>query len=400
MWLSELKLVLPDRVIEQGALRIQHGRIAEIAESEPPMVAGPVWSLRGLTAIPGIIDMHGDMLEREIEPRPRAFLPYAVALHELDKRLCTSGVTTAYAAVSFSDISITRNTIRREESAREIVEAIHQEREQMLVDMRVHARFEVTNQNAAGMLRTLLDRKQVDLVSLNDHTPGQGQYRDIEKYIKEMAAWRNISDSFAETMTRERIEQAQQRPVAWDVIRDVARIAKAQHVPLASHDDDTPDKIELMADLGVTLSEFPVAIEAARAARAVGMAVAMGAPNALRGVSTSGNLSARDAIAAGVVDMLAADYHPGALLQAAWLLARDHALPLHQAIALVTCNVADGLGLDDRGALAVSKRADIALVDTSSPVPRVRATLREGRVIFADSYLRVESWVLKPVATS
>jgi alpha-D-ribose 1-methylphosphonate 5-triphosphate diphosphatase len=271
MWLSELRLVLPDRVIERGALRLQDDVIAEVVEGAPVdknKTNEAQWPLAGLTAIPGIIDMHGDMLEREIEPRPRAFLPYPMALHELDKRLCASGVTTAYAAVSFSDISITRNTIRREESAREIVDAIHAERDRLLVDMRTHARFEVTNQNAAGMLRTLLDQKRVDLVSLNDHTPGQGQYRDVEKYIKEMAAWRNLSDAFAETMTRERIAEAQQRPVAWDVIHDVTRIAQAQGVPLASHDDDTPEKVALMAGLGVTLSEFPVSAEAARAKRA------------------------------------------------------------------------------------------------------------------------------------
>jgi alpha-D-ribose 1-methylphosphonate 5-triphosphate diphosphatase len=89
--------------------------------------------------------------------------------------------------------------------------------------------------------------------------------------------------------------------------------------------------------------------------------------------------------------MLAADYHPGALLQAAWLLTRELGTPLHDAVALVTCNVARGVGLHDRGALEAGKRADIALVDTSSPVPRVRGTLRDGRVIFADSYLRVET---------
>ncbi len=391
MWLSELRLVLPDRVVARGAVRIQDGQITEIVAGAPANGGEPAWALDGLTAIPGMIDMHGDMLEREIEPRPRAFLPYPVALHELDKRLCTSGVTTAYAAVSFSDMSITRNTIRREEAAREIVEAIHDERARLLVDMRVHARFEVTNQNAAVMLRALLDQKRVDLVSLNDHTPGQGQYRDIEKYIKEMAAWRSISDSYAETMTLDRIAQARQRPVAWDVIHDVARIAQSQGVPLASHDDDTADKVALMAGMGVSVSEFPVTVEAARAARAVGMSVAMGAPNALRGVSTSGNLSARDAIAAGLVDMLAADYHPGALLQSVWLLTRELGIPLHEVIALVTCNVANGLGLTDRGALAPGKRADIALVDASGPVPRVRATLRNGRVIFADSYLRLEA---------
>jgi len=128
MWLNDLRIVLPDRVVENGAIRIEGEYIAEIAEDGGRIIgARGALNAHGLTAIPGIIDMHGDMLEREIEPRPKAYLPHDLALHELDKRLAGAGVTTAYAAVSFSEISIMRNNVRKEETARAIVEAIHEE---------------------------------------------------------------------------------------------------------------------------------------------------------------------------------------------------------------------------------------------------------------------------------
>jgi alpha-D-ribose 1-methylphosphonate 5-triphosphate diphosphatase len=389
MWLYNLTLVLSDRVVERGAIAIEDGAIAAISDNSdwlPPRGRDRTTrDMRGLTAIPGIIDMHGDMIEREIEPRPRAYLPYPLALYELDKRLAASGVTTAYAAVSFSEISVVRNSLRKDETGRAIVRAIHDARPHLQTDLRAHARFEVTNGDAAATLRALLEERVVDMVSLNDHTPGQGQYRDLEKYVKEMSAWRGISNDYAEEITRERLHELSQRPVAWDVIRDVAKLAVGQGVPLASHDDDTLEKVSLMREFGVSISEFPVTIEAAREARRVGMRVAMGAPNALRGVSTGGNLSARDAVAEGVVDMLAADYHPGSLIQAAWLLFKAGFLPLYEAINLISTNVATGAGLLDRGALTVGKRADIAIVDFTGAVPRVRATIRSGRVTFADA---------------
>jgi alpha-D-ribose 1-methylphosphonate 5-triphosphate diphosphatase len=390
MWLSDLRIVLPDRVVERGAIRIEGDRIAEIVEDAGGIAAASsAMNTHGLTAIPGIIDMHGDMLEREIEPRPKAYLPHDLALHELDKRLAGAGVTTAYAAVSFSEISIMRNTVRREETARAIVEAIHDEAEHLLVDMRVHARFEVTNRNAPPVLAELLERGLVHLVSLNDHTPGQGQYRDLEAYYKMTAEWRKISADYAETVTRERLRELQETPIAWDVIERVTRIARERGMPIASHDDDTAEKVAMMHDMGVTISEFPVTMEAARAARARGMYVAMGSPNAYRGVSTSGNLSARDAVEAGVVDLLAADYHPGALLQAAWLLARNGTTTLSESVNLVTRNVAASVGLHDRGVLAPGMRADIALVAESARSdggghPRVSATIRDGQVIYLD----------------
>ncbi len=389
MWLSDLRIVLPDRVIERGAIRIEGDHIVEVLDHPAP---SSDLAVAGLTAIPGIIDMHGDMLEREIEPRPKAYLPYDLALHELDKRLAGSGVTTAYAAVSFSEISVLRSTVRKEDTARAIVQAIHDEREHLMVDMRVHARFEVTNQNAPPVLIDLLHKDLVHLVSLNDHTPGQGQYRDLEAYYKMMSEWRKISADYAQTMTRERIEQIRETPIAWDVISEVTQLARERGMPIASHDDDTPEKVALMDRLGTTISEFPVSMDAAADARRRGMHVAMGAPNALRGVSTSGNLSARDAIAAGVVDMLAADYHPGALLQAAFLIAQQGLLPLHEAIKLITSNVADAVKLADRGVIAPGKRADIALLAESHKAhdvgrPRVRATLRNGRAIFMDKHV-------------
>jgi alpha-D-ribose 1-methylphosphonate 5-triphosphate diphosphatase len=386
MWLSDLKIVLPNRVLQRGSIRIEGECIADVIEGPAPKQNGHGLQLnvKGLTAIPGIIDMHGDMLERELEPRPNARLPIDLAAHELDKRLAASGVTTAYAAISFSEISIIRETtLRRHEVAREIVDVLIAERPHLLVDTRIHVRFEVTNPNAPPVLKDMLREGKVDLVSLNDHTPGQGQYRDVEKYIKEMERWSKLSADYP-TMTLERVREAQARPVAWEIIQEVTQIARENKLPIASHDDDTPDKIALMHSLGVTMSEFPVTVEAAQAARQQGIAVVMGAPNAFRGISTGGNLSAREAIRAGLVDLLAADYHPGLLLHAAYTVVSEGLLPLHEAIKLISTNVARALGLHDCGAIEANKLADIALVDERGVRPRVRGTLRRGQPIFLD----------------
>ncbi|HMR65761.1 MAG TPA: alpha-D-ribose 1-methylphosphonate 5-triphosphate diphosphatase, partial [Anaerolineae bacterium] len=170
MWLSDLRLILPDQVIERGSIRIEDGLIAEI-------VAGPApWtdlSLLGLTAMPGIVDMHGDMLEREIRPRPKAEFPLELAIVELDKRLASSGVTTAFAAISFN--WQTDNDLRTEKRAREIITTLNRMRSKLLVDHYVHVRFEITNPQAGPLLDELLQAGLVHLVCLNDHTPGQGQ---------------------------------------------------------------------------------------------------------------------------------------------------------------------------------------------------------------------------------
>src|SRR5215510_7082267 len=149
MWLTDLKIVLPDRVIERGAVNLEDGQIAEIREGD---MRGRGLSAIGLTLIPGIIDLHGDMLERDIEPRPNAFFPVEIALYELDKRLAGAGITTAFAAVGFA---WHQKDLRTQKKATEIVRAINQKRDQLMVDLRVHARFEIVNPETAGILEGL-----------------------------------------------------------------------------------------------------------------------------------------------------------------------------------------------------------------------------------------------------
>jgi alpha-D-ribose 1-methylphosphonate 5-triphosphate diphosphatase len=398
MWLTDLRLVLPDRVLERGALNIRDGQIAAVIEGDAPE---PGLNGAGLIALPGLIDLHGDMLERDIEPRPGARFPIDLALFELDKRLAASGITTAYAAVSFS---WTASDLRSQQTAQTIIETINAHRHHLHVDTRVHARFEVTNPNTGPILAEMLERGWVHLVSVMDHTPGQGQYKNVEKYVDFITRWMGfdpfaLGDDLLDRLKNSMVVQAA-KPRDWSIVAEVARIASERGIPIASHDDDTAAKVAQQAELGVTISEFPVSLEAAQAAQARGLRVIMGAPNAYRGESNTGNLSAMDAIRAGVVDILATDYFPAAMLHAAFRVAQRGIMPLHEAIKLVSLNPADAIGLTDRGALEVGRRADLVLVEgdpAASDHPRVRATLREGQFIFQDAMIaRLTSAHLAP----
>jgi alpha-D-ribose 1-methylphosphonate 5-triphosphate diphosphatase len=104
----------------------------------------------------------------------------------LDKRLVATGITTAFAAISFS---WDKGDLRRSENAMRIIRAVNAQRPSLLCDMRVHARFEVRNMETIDMLNELLRDNQLHLVSLMDHTPGQGQYTDVDHYVRFMKRW-------------------------------------------------------------------------------------------------------------------------------------------------------------------------------------------------------------------
>ena len=380
LWLSDVRLVLPDRVLPRASLRLEGGRVAALLEGPAPRCD---LNGAGLTAIPGIVDVHGDMLEREIEPRPGAAFPIDVALLELDKRLAGAGVTTAFAAISFSEHRVSH--VRSEVRAAEIIESIARMQPRLHSDLRVHARFEITNDRAAPVLSALLERGLVQLVSLCDHTPGQGQYRDLEQFVQYVSAWQGKTREEVQTNVAERLRKNREAPPSWGVIAAVSRLAAAADVPVASHDDDSRDKVALVSGIGATLSEFPVTLEAALAAKQRDMQVIMGAPNALRGASHGGNLSALEALAHGALDILASDYAPVSLLRAALQIHEKGLLALSDAINLISLNPARAVGLHDRGSLEVGNRADLVLLDGVDD-HRVAATLRGGRVTYWAGY--------------
>jgi len=100
----------------------------------------------------------------------------------------------------------------------------------------------------------------------------------------------------------------------------------------------------------------------------------------VRGRSHSGNISASDLVAAGLLDILSSDYVPFALLQAVFILPRRiQGVSLPQALATVTRNPARAAGLDDRGEIALGKRADLVRVGAETPLPVVRSVWRQGQ---------------------
>jgi alpha-D-ribose 1-methylphosphonate 5-triphosphate diphosphatase PhnM len=96
--LTNARIVRPDKD-ENGTLVIEDGRIADIL---PHHIAGGI-DLEGAFLIPGVIDIHTDYLEREIAPRPTAKIPIELALHVMDLRALSCGLTTVCSAARISE---------------------------------------------------------------------------------------------------------------------------------------------------------------------------------------------------------------------------------------------------------------------------------------------------------
>jgi len=381
IYLTGARIVLRNEVLENSALLIENGVIAAI---EPQAHTGSMHArhvdLTGQTLLPGLVDLHCDAIEKEVEPRARVMFPLDFAVAQVDRRNAAAGITTPFHALSFANREW---GVRNNDMAAEIVRLIKRPSSSRLVDNRVHCRYEVTDPTSVSMLHTLMQEGQVDLLSVMDHSPGQGQFKTLEAFVDYMMgnhAMDHEAALAAAHLKRRASEGAPQR------MGDLLAAAAQFGVPTASHDDDSAQRINMMHELGVQMSEFPINLETAAAAIAKGLPTILGAPNVLRGQSQSGSMRAIDAIEAGTASCLCSDYQPSTLVAAAFVVANSGAMSLPDAFALVSANPAKASALHDRGHIAANLRADLVAVSLADPWPAVTRTWCAGRLVFSTGH--------------
>ena len=374
-------VVLADRVITSGWVSIEHAHITGYGSLPVPPDYGTATLVdcAGGFIIPGIIDLHCDAIEKMVQPRPGVMVDTSIGLQVTDRLLVSAGVTCEFHSLSLDDAEF---GVRNDDFVRDFIAHIAASRATTVRHL-VHARVEISSVRGTESLATIIDDPSVRLVSIMDHSPGQGQYATDEAFRYYVAKTTGRTDAEIDQIIAHK--QAQRAFIA-DRIDYVVAACQQRGIPIATHDDDTAAKIAEWNRLGIQISEFPTTFEAATAAHASGMLVGMGAPNVLRGKSSSGNLSALDAIKAGVVDWLCADYYPAALLPAAFSIATAGILTLPQAIALITANPAKAVGMDAQlGSIDVGMLADVCVVRYEGHAPIVEQVYVNGRQVYTVS---------------
>jgi alpha-D-ribose 1-methylphosphonate 5-triphosphate diphosphatase len=369
--LSGARMVLDDRVVD-GALVIRDGRI--VAIDEGPARAGE--DLDGDVLLPGLVELHTDHLESHYRPRPGVHWNPIAALQAHDAQVIGAGIVTVFDAIRAGDAD--GRPIGRDSLV--LAEAIATARaeDRLKADHFIHVRCEISSELLLSDAEPLFATGTVRLASLMDHTPGQRQFARMEAYHRFYPETARLAPDALEAYVAERLAEGTRVANA----NRPAIVAMARHggAILASHDDATPAHVAEAAADGVAIAEFPTTVEAAAASRAAGMKVLMGAPNVVRGGSHSGNAAATDLAARGLLDILSSDYVPFSLLQAAFILPeRVPSMDLPAAVRLVSRVPAETVGLTDRGAIDVGRRADLVRVRyRPGTVPVVRAVWREG----------------------
>lgn len=367
---TNARLVLPEAVVD-GTLTIRDGRIADI---QPGNCAAPsAVDCGGDIVIPGVVDVHTDNLERQVMPRANARWPSRSAFVSHDAQCAAAGVTTVLDALCLGDLGFDQG---RDQTFRDGVEDLTAMAGSgfMKSEHLLHLRCELPARDMPGALEPVANHPLIAMVSLMDHSPGVGQYRDIPRYRAMRIRQTRMTDDEVErriAQLQEQRAELREKQRAW-----VLSLFQGRNIPLASHDDEEAEQVRRNAEDGIRVAEFPVTMEAAEEAARIGVGVIGGAPNIVRGGSHSGNVAMMDLVRAGALDVIASDYVPPAMIESAFMVAAEVGLP--KAIAMITAAPAAMCQLHDRGALAPGLRADLVRVRQHDGMPVVRQVWRGG----------------------
>ncbi|WP_050355502.1 alpha-D-ribose 1-methylphosphonate 5-triphosphate diphosphatase [Gottschalkia purinilytica] len=376
-------LIIGEKEVFRGFIRIESGLIKEIGEGQPKIKDREiVIDAMGNYVMPGIIDIHSDAIEREIEPRPNTLFPFDMAFYEMEKKLVSCGITTIYHSLSYGQgvgVRDCNNVLNM------LYEIDENRKKRTMLNHKIHLRYEILYLDGLEKVKELLDQNIVNYISFMNHIPGQGQFTKDKGYIDYAKKLWGFNDKDIQDLL-EYVENLNKN-MDKEKIKKLVKYAKEKGLNCASHDDDTVAKIDENLEWGISVSEFPITLEAAQYATEKGMLVCVGGPNIIRGKSHSNNMRAIDAIKSKSAHIVCSDYYPPSLLFSIFKM-EEEGISLNESVNMVTLNPAKAVSIDkDYGSIKEGKKADILIVEKYNGYPIVRKTIVNGNIVYEGNYI-------------
>ena len=317
----------------------EYGIVEEITGTPATTGTADETSVRYLT--PAAVDLHLDNVTERRQPRATVVLNQDAVLTSLDAECAAAGIGTVCIAARCEDAPGKGVHI---EDAITLAETVERLAPFLACDWRIHVRVEVTDDGAVDALRSVLAvSSRVVLISMMEHSVERSRFSSEAEHRAFYAKDWGVSEDEVDAIMAQKSVGGAQRDQRRE---EISQIAQQAGIVLASHDDRGPEDIDKAHALGARVAEFPLSMAAAQRAKELDMLSVLGAPNAVRGRSTSpDNLLVSDAVEAGVCDAVCADYLPMAVQSAAFALTKSTSLPLEQTVDLVSVAPAKALGL-------------------------------------------------------
>jgi alpha-D-ribose 1-methylphosphonate 5-triphosphate diphosphatase len=369
--LTNAKIVTESTLVD-GNIEVADGRIVRIFEGK----VDDAIDCGGDYILPGFIDIHTDHFEKHAMPRSGVVWNLVTAACSHDTAMIGAGTTTVFDSLLAGGAG---NRTRRELLVPAVNALNSAARSGLLrADHFLHIRCDIVERASVDIAGMLIDDPKLRFVTFIDDEPLRDQERAVMVHERRRGLPKgSLTYPFAPT-EEEDFETAQQRRAT------VIDWCKSRGITVGNHDDTKASHVKDAARRGIDISEFPITLEAAIAAKESGMTVICGAPNLVRGGSHTGNVAVAELVRRGLVDVLCSDYIPASILQAVFTLTSpEFGWSLPDAVSLATQRPAQLFGLTDRGSIRADLRADLIRVHVIEGVPSVHTVWRNGHPVLS-----------------
>ncbi len=228
--LTNAQLVLSGAVV-RGTVTLDSASIGDIQPGAS--LASSAQDLDGDYLIPGAVDLHTDNLERQVQPRSNARWPSRSALAAHDAQCAAAGITTVLDALCVGDLGYESDRVRTFHDGITDLDALA-ETGLLKAAHFLHLRCELPAPEMLSLLDPVAEHPRVRLISLMDHSPGIGQYANLD-YYRSLRRKDGLDSAFIER----RIAELQAQRERFRGPNRAALLARVHGlgVALASHDD-------------------------------------------------------------------------------------------------------------------------------------------------------------------
>jgi alpha-D-ribose 1-methylphosphonate 5-triphosphate diphosphatase len=222
-----------------GTMLALDGEIVEIAQGRTAVAGAEDFD--GDLLLPGLVELHTDVLERHLAPRPGVQWPPLAAVLAYDAQLAVAGITTVLDSLA---VGYLIDSGQRPRDPRPLVEAVcaAQALGALRADHHLHLRCEVSTEAVVRDFEPFVENPIVRLVSLMDHAPGQRQFVSVEKYREYNQGRYGLTDTEMDALVEQRL--ADHARYGQTHRAEITRLCQKHGLRLASHDDATAAHVE------------------------------------------------------------------------------------------------------------------------------------------------------------
>lgn len=369
------RIVLPDKVI-RGFLTIDRGTIIQITEGQIP--SDDYLDLSDKYVLPGLINLITTEYAEEISSKNNKFFSEKKIFHLMDKSMAESGVTTNYNLFNLEDLLDNQTVEDAIEQMKNIKQA---DQATTMIDHGIHVLFRLGDKLSNKNLREMIIGDAVDFITCTGYYP-KGTFNYQNQYLAQNIQNKYELNDEETNLILEKLVSIREE-IALDELSFRIKSAKSRHIPFASSRfalaEKLYDKYKIKVDIivGEHTDETIDLMKDKNTSYGV---------DAVSMTKSDNYLHMLEHMKKGEIHLIMSSSRPKDIIS--YIFELEGTIGLIDAVNLFTKYPADVAELQDRGEIAIGKKADFVVIEMVDSIPMNHMTIKNGKTIIKYNYSR------------